>query len=121
MARFLFLLYLLLLGTPTVSDDRYEYPLMDDIIDTRPTTFPCTCIDYVNKNGVGNCTQNWRENRFDGENVCYVALPSSCGDLKNSRTDAGKFLSAVACQQNEKTNHLKQKTLKFDLQKIQHY
>ena len=79
---------------------------MDDFIDTRPTTFPCTCIDYVNKNGVGNCTKNWRENRFDGKNVCYVALPSSCEDLKNSNTDAGKFLSAVACQQNEKTNHL---------------
>jgi len=91
---------------PTLFDEQQEYPLMDDVIGSRPGTFPCTCIDYVNKNGVGNCTHGGRDNRFKSQNVCYVALPSSCADLKNSRTDAGKFLSALACQENQRRNHL---------------
>ena len=79
---------------------------MDDIIDTRPDIFPCTCIEYINKNGVGNCTKSWQENRFNNQNVCYVALPSSCPDLKNSRTDAGKFLSAVACHGSNRRDNV---------------
>ena len=61
--------------------------------------------DFVNKNGIGNCQMG--EKRFYNRNVCYVSLPSSCPDLKNSSTDAGKFLSAIACQKsNVETNDL---------------
>jgi len=88
------------------TDEEPLHQLGNDVIDIKTNTAPCTCIDFVNKNGVGDCQMG--ENRFDNKNVCYVALPSSCPDLKNSRTDAGKFLSAFACQENNiETNDLK--------------
>jgi len=78
------------------TDGEHLHQLDDDVIDIQLNTSPCACIDFVNKNGIGNCQMG--EKRFYNENVCYVSLPSSCPDLKNSSTDAGKFLSAIACQ-----------------------
>ena len=75
----------------------------DEDINIRPGNDDCTCIDYVNKNGVGNC-QGKGEKRFHNVHVCYVSLPSNCPDLKISKTDANKFLSAVACNTNKKRN-----------------
>lgn len=94
---------------PTDVDD--DYDVKDEFIDIRQDTFPCTCIAHVNKYGVGNCKMG--EKRFNNENVCYVSLPSSCSDLKNSNTDAGKFLSAVACETNRKSNDLPNSIITF--------
>ena len=81
----------LLLGSPLNTGNREE------------VVSACTCTDYVNKNGVGNCKKG--ETRFNNEDVCYVSLPSTCPDLKKSQTDSSKFLSAVACQtRSDKTN-----------------
>ena len=75
-----------------------------DYIDINQETFDCTCIDHVNKNGIGNCQTG--EKRFENEIVCYVALPSSCPDLKKSNTDKGKFLSALPCKNNKKKSSI---------------
>ena len=91
-------IWVLFADSPALRHTDQLHPLKDDIISIQLDNSPCTCINFVNKNGVGNCKMG--ENRFDNKNVCYVALPSSCPDLKNSRTDAGKFLSAVACENN---------------------
>ena len=73
-------------------------------IDTLQETFGCTCIDHLNKNGIGNCQAG--EKRFQNEIVCYVALPSSCPDLKKSNTDKGKFLSALPCKNHNKKSSI---------------
>ena len=96
---------LLLLGSPLSTDFPEDYPLTDEYIDIRQEDLAssmCTCTDYVNENGVGNCTGEG-EKRFNNEPVCYVSLPSNCPDIKISTTDGGKFLSAMACKT---TNYL---------------
>ena len=60
----------------------------------------CSCSDYVNENGIGNCTK--RISLFNWQNVCYVNQPSSCSDLIDSGTDVGKQISVEACG-NEKS------------------
>ena len=92
-------------------DIRQETITADDLEDDkeyndlRQEAISCTCIDYLNKNGIGNCQTV--EKRFPNEVVCYVALPSSCPDLKKSNTDKGKFLSALPCKHdNKKTSIL---------------
>ena len=86
----------------TISADNLEGN--KDHIDTLQETFGCTCIDHLNKNGIGNCQAG--EKRFQNEIVCYVALPSSCPDLKKSNTDKGKFLSALPCKNHNKNNSI---------------
>ena len=75
-----------------------------DYIELRQEAITCTCIDYLNKNGIGNCQTG--EKRFPNEVVCYVALPSSCPDLKKSNTDKGKFLSAFPCKNYNKKSSI---------------
>ena len=85
-----------------ISDGNLE----DDkvYIDLRQEANSCTCIDHLNKNGIGNCRTG--EKRFPNEVVCYVALPSSCPDLKKSNTDKGKFLSAFPCKNHNKKSSI---------------
>ena len=59
----------------------------------------CTCSDYINESGFGNCTKLFSPLR--NQKVCYVNLPSSCSDEVDSRTNPGKKLSAEACQKRE--------------------
>ena len=97
------LIHLHFLGSPLLTDVENDRQVKDEDAVTQQDTKQCKCTTYVNKYGVGNCEMN--EKRFEkNENVCYVSLPSSCPDLKKSNTDAGKFLSAVACRTNEKIN-----------------
>ena len=50
-----------------------------------------------NKNDVGNCKGS-KPKQFNGTTVaCYVNLPSTCGDLKDSVTNPGEQLSAEPC------------------------
>ena len=56
----------------------------------------CSCIDYINKQGYGNCAKVNRF-KFGGKPACYVNLPSTCSDIKDSSTDPGKKWSAEAC------------------------
>ena len=59
----------------------------------------CSCIEYVNKNGFGNCNKSYEKNsRFS----CYVNEPSTCEDVRNSSTDPGLRFSFEACEIIEK-------------------
>ena len=49
----------------------------------------------MNQNGYGRCQK--AASNFGGLPICYVRQPSNCTDLKNSTTDQGKQLSALAC------------------------
>ena len=53
----------------------------------------CTCSDFVNKNGYGNCRKDYK----DGP-ICYVNLPSQCKDLVDSSKDPSKQYSWEACK-----------------------
>ena len=55
----------------------------------------CSCKDFVNDSGIGNCRA--KEDRFDAV-VCYVNQPSNCGDVVGSNTNGGELLSAEACR-----------------------
>jgi choriolysin H len=55
----------------------------------------CSCMDYVNKNGFGNCK---KKSSTLGGLSCYVNLPTNCSDARNSGSDPGKKYSAVACR-----------------------
>ena len=58
----------------------------------------CSCTNYVNKYGFGNCTiLDLKPHKFHGKKVCYVDPPSNCPDLRGSVTNKGKKLSAIAC------------------------
>ena len=59
----------------------------------------CTCTDYVNDSGFGNCERGSAS--FGNQAVCYVDLPSSCSDLTESRTNPGQKLSAEACKESK--------------------
>jgi len=56
----------------------------------------CSCTDYVNKNGYGQCKKS-HPKQFYNEVSCYVNLPTTCTDIIQSRTDRGKWLSHEAC------------------------
>ena len=55
----------------------------------------CSCSDYINENGIGNCTK--RISLFNWKYICYVNQPSSCSDLMDSGTNVGKQISGEAC------------------------
>ena len=58
----------------------------------------CSCTNYINKYGFGNCTVlDLKPHKFHGKKVCYVDPPSNCPDLRGSVTNKGKQLSAIAC------------------------
>ena len=56
----------------------------------------CTCKDMKNRNNVGNC-EGERPTQFNTTTACYVNLPSTCSDLKESITNPGEMLSVEAC------------------------
>ena len=62
----------------------------------------CTCMDYINKNGYGNCKK--QSTNLGGKFTCYVNQPSSCTDRKDSGTDPGKQYSAEACKEQNQGN-----------------
>lgn len=51
----------------------------------------CTCIDFLNENGNGNC------NTHD-EYFCYVEQPTNCTDAEYSVEVPGKQWSEHACK-----------------------
>ena len=55
----------------------------------------CTCNDFVDENGYGNCLKE-----INGKNICYVNQPSSCNDLEYSNSAPEKKISAEACSGN---------------------
>jgi len=55
----------------------------------------CSCTDYVNKHGFGQCKK--KSSRLDNKVACYVNLPTTCTDKIQSTTDADKWLSHEAC------------------------
>jgi len=65
-------------------------------LDPIPTQPGCSCSDFVNKNGYGNCKK--QDSDFGGLVSCYVNLPSTCTDLVQSGSNPGKYLSAGACK-----------------------
>ena len=52
----------------------------------------CACKDFIDQNGYGNCRKKHNERL-----MCYVELPSFCGDLHDSEVTAGEKGSYEAC------------------------
>ena len=44
-------------------------------IDCEPSYEVCSCIDFIDEDGYGNCKR-----LFDGTFGCYVREPTSCSD-----------------------------------------
>ena len=66
---------------------------------TNSKTLPtCTCTDFVNSSGQGNC-QTSNTTKSD-DKLCYVMRPSNCPDLKNSSLFQDKQISREACELN---------------------
>ena len=53
----------------------------------------CNCKDFVNPNGYGNCNKKYKKGP-----ICYVNQPTSCSDIKPSKSNAGERLSWEACK-----------------------
>ena len=60
---------------------------------TDDTIMTCACKNLVS-GGYGNCRK-----KIDGKRLCYVKLPSSCSDLKESASNTGEKWSLEACSQ----------------------
>lgn len=63
----------------------------------------CTCKDFVNDGGFGNCFKRSGHSKHGGKAVCYVEQPSTCSDLIDSKANPGEKVSAEACQLKGKT------------------
>ena len=64
-------------------------------------TLTCTCTEYVNKAGFGNCTGYSQFSPHGSLVACFVRLPSSCNDLVDSFANPGKKMSVQACKFRE--------------------
>ena len=62
--------------------------------DILNVTEGCSCTDFVNKNGYGQCKKGSSVRKLP---FCYVELPSTCEDKKQSTTDPDKWNSHDAC------------------------
>ena len=60
----------------------------------------CSCSDYVNRNGHGQCKES--SSRLGNKVSCYVNLPTTCKDKIQSGTDPDKWYSHEACLSNGK-------------------
>ena len=60
---------------------------------TDNTTITCACKNLFSGRW-GNCRK-----KIEGKPLCYVELPSSCGDLQESVSKAGEKWSFEACSQ----------------------
>ena len=68
----------------------------------------CTCHDFINHNGYGQCKLKDLYHGHVRDNfVCYVNQPSNCDDLYASVSNPGKKLSAIPCKKDGKAlpNH----------------
>ena len=88
----------------SISNDflDYEYGNEEEFSLLTNPLADCSCTNYINKYGFGNCTVlDLKPHKFHGKKVCYVDPPSNCPDLRGSVTNKGKQLSAMACKVNE--------------------
>ena len=60
----------------------------------------CTCTDFVNSGGGGNCQEGQLSpaSKHNGQVFCYVQQPSNCPDLAESTFGGGTQYSAEACK-----------------------
>ena len=56
----------------------------------------CSCKDFKDQFGFGNCQKDSLAQIHGGKKACYVKLPSSCHDLHTSGVK-GEKMSAEAC------------------------
>ena len=54
----------------------------------------CSCSSYVTDNGYGNCEKDLRRKGV----ICYVNLPSTCKDLRQSKNYKHRKYSWEACR-----------------------
>ena len=64
-----------------------------------PIIAGCKCNTFISAKGIGMCKK--KDKNFEGAYSCYVDQPSSCPDLKESKTIPEYQLSAKACQGND--------------------
>ena len=65
---------------------------------------PCKCNAIVDSAGFGKCKK--RDRNFDGKFSCYVDHHSSCSDLIENPKNNDKYLSAIACEDQNEGNCL---------------
>ena len=58
------------------------------------TVGDCSCTSYVTDNGYGNCEKDLRRKGV----ICYVNLPSTCKDLRQSKNYKHRKYSWEACR-----------------------
>ena len=80
---------------------------------TSDSKVDCSCHDYINANGYGQCKKGSSYEHVKGKKVCYVNQPSNCTDLTYSSTDPGKKFSAQACELEIKAEGNRLKKLIF--------
>ena len=66
-------------------------------ISTPATIIGCTCHDFINVGGHGQCKTS--HSTTGDQPFCYVNQPSNCTDLLPSETDPGRKISAKACEE----------------------
>ena len=68
----------------------------------------CSCSNYVTSSGYGNCKKVFKTGP-----ICYVNEPSSCSDLKKSKS-TGKYYSWEACAPPPPPSGLKNSNARSD-------
>ena len=86
------LMTMMIIGGVTLFSKYFSSPNIKTAT-TDDTIMTCACKDLVS-GGYGNCRK-----KIDGKPLCYVELPSSCSDLKESASTAGEKWSLEACSQ----------------------
>ena len=86
------LMAMMIIGGVTLFSKYFPSPTIEKATNDD-TSITCACKDRVSGRW-GNCYK-----KIDGKPVCYVELPSSCSDLKESVSNAREKWSFEACSQ----------------------
>ena len=57
----------------------------------------CSCSDYKSSSGFGNCEKDVVLNNV-ARKICYVNLPTTCSDVRESETEPGKKFAWEPCE-----------------------
>ena len=91
MSIYCILITIMIIGGVTLFSKYFSFPKTTTATTDDDTIITCACKDLVS-GGYGNCRK-----KIDGKPLCYVELPSSCSDLKESTSNAGEKWFIEAC------------------------
>ena len=72
------------------------------------TVGDCSCTSYVTDNGYGNCEKDLSKFGRKGV-ICYVNIPSTCKDLRQSRFYKHRKYSWEACREAKRIPKINQR------------